>query len=465
MGATRNDTRGAQEGQKSVKFSQSPSARKSRPLDTVETWALDKFEAHAAECKDCHNPLEVYHTIGRLCTDGHRLSQEVVELLFIESGGDVYSTALESGHRVQVDLGAGYDQTKGLLRAMNESAQDVLSASFVNTNQIYTPHSMQEPPAWQSTPGGIGKTTKPTDEPSPFNQTGKGILRPPTAHFPDDQNPTKKLAAALELGTAKAIPADARWTKIDRRLVNPQALEEAGEKFEERIESVVVLRVLKREEVQWLADRTQQIRFAREKAEEVGEMSPKSSKPNLERRGSLLAASKTLVDDVVCLTPINRSRVTPEALREANEEFEERLDVVVVHRDLSDAEISKLAMRTTELRNAKPAAFTIETVPQFAASSPTSALPPQPSIPTRHPRTSMASPHGLPGGYINEVKAAFEDRPDVVESFEQVLRDYRSGRIDSPGAVYWISRLFAEKPELIQGFNIFLPPGYRTEES
>jgi hypothetical protein len=47
----------------------------------------------------------------------------------------------------------------------------------------------------------------------------------------------------------KSIPSGARWTKIDRRLVNSQALEEADEMFEEREDFVIVFKVLKRDEV------------------------------------------------------------------------------------------------------------------------------------------------------------------------------------------------------------------------
>jgi O-acetyl-ADP-ribose deacetylase (regulator of RNase III) len=59
------------------------------------------------------------------------------------------------------------------------------------------------------------------------------------------------------------IPPGARWTKIDRKLVNPQALDLAKERYEEREDSVVVLRVLTRAEVLQLAERTREIRRGR----------------------------------------------------------------------------------------------------------------------------------------------------------------------------------------------------------
>lgn len=58
----------------------------------------------------------------------------------------------------------------------------------------------------------------------------------------------------------KGIPPGARWTRIDRKLVNPESLEEAKERFEERADCVIVLRVLTKEEIQKFADRTNIIR-------------------------------------------------------------------------------------------------------------------------------------------------------------------------------------------------------------
>lgn len=69
-----------------------------------------------------------------------------------------------------------------------------------------------------------------------------------------------KLLTRQSQAHKKGIPPGARWTKIDRRLVNPEALEKANERFEERQDFVIVLRVLTKEEIQKLADRTREIR-------------------------------------------------------------------------------------------------------------------------------------------------------------------------------------------------------------
>lgn len=66
--------------------------------------------------------------------------------------------------------------------------------------------------------------------------------------------------APLKDAHKQGIPPGARWTKIDRRLVNPEALEAGNERFEERPDYVIVLRVLSKEEIQQYAVKTQEIR-------------------------------------------------------------------------------------------------------------------------------------------------------------------------------------------------------------
>lgn len=66
--------------------------------------------------------------------------------------------------------------------------------------------------------------------------------------------------APLKDAQRNGIPPGARWTKIDRRLVNPAALEAGRERFEERPDYVIVLRVLTKEEIQAYAVKTQEIR-------------------------------------------------------------------------------------------------------------------------------------------------------------------------------------------------------------
>ena len=97
-------------------------------------------------------------------------------------------------------------------------------------------------------------------EPAREKERPKSILRKPTEKFPEDPNPVREGVAPLKDAKNKNIPAGARWTKIDRRLVNPEALDAAQERFEERKDCVIVLRVLTKEDIQKFADKTKEIR-------------------------------------------------------------------------------------------------------------------------------------------------------------------------------------------------------------
>jgi hypothetical protein len=88
----------------------------------------------------------------------------------------------------------------------------------------------------------------------------RGILKQPKEKFPEDPNAIREGVAPLKDAGKKGVPPGARWTKIDRRLVNPAALEDAHERFEERADYVIVLRVLTKEEIQGFAVKTQEIR-------------------------------------------------------------------------------------------------------------------------------------------------------------------------------------------------------------
>jgi len=108
----------------------------------------------------------------------------------------------------------------------------------------------------------IAGVVSPAREKEP-EQPVKSILRPPREKFPEDPAPVREGVAPLKDAGKKGIPVNARWTKIDRKLVNPEALEEGHERFEERLDYVIVLRVLPKEEIEQYAARTQEIRGKR----------------------------------------------------------------------------------------------------------------------------------------------------------------------------------------------------------
>ncbi|KAI1174309.1 hypothetical protein F4777DRAFT_589308 [Nemania sp. FL0916] len=65
--------------------------------------------------------------------------------------------------------------------------------------------------------------------------------------------------------------------------------------------------------------------------------------------------------------------------------------------------------------------------------------------------------------YLDQVKVQFADQPDVYNRFLDIMKDFKSQSIDTPGVIKRVSELFAGHPTLIQGFNTFLPPGYKIE--
>ncbi|EGO30319.1 hypothetical protein SERLADRAFT_444328 [Serpula lacrymans var. lacrymans S7.9] len=67
--------------------------------------------------------------------------------------------------------------------------------------------------------------------------------------------------------------------------------------------------------------------------------------------------------------------------------------------------------------------------------------------------------------YLDAVKVQFQDKPDVYNHFLDIMKDFKSEVIDTPGVIERVSLLFHGNPYLIQGFNTFLPPGYRIEMS
>ncbi|KAG5984475.1 hypothetical protein E4U55_004598 [Claviceps digitariae] len=92
----------------------------------------------------------------------------------------------------------------------------------------------------------------------------RGILKQPKASFPEEENPVREgVAPHKEDKKLKEVPPGARWTKINRKIVNPEALTIGKERFEVRDDFVIVLRVLSKEEIQAYAAATQVLRERR----------------------------------------------------------------------------------------------------------------------------------------------------------------------------------------------------------
>ncbi|RUS19702.1 hypothetical protein BC937DRAFT_87073 [Endogone sp. FLAS-F59071] len=113
-----------------------------------------------------------------------------------------------------------------------------------------------------------------------------------------------------------------------------------------------------------------------------------------------------------------------------------------------------------------------QTLPPPSQATP-SLPPPAPSVaPAQPPQpaTSQATPASYRPlnvrdalTYLDQVKIQFADQPDVYNKFLDIMKDFKSQAIDTPGVIERVSTLFKGHPSLISGFNTFLPPGYRIE--
>ncbi len=89
--------------------------------------------------------------------------------------------------------------------------------------------------------------------------------------------------------------------------------------------------------------------------------------------------------------------------------------------------------------------------------------------------------------FLDAVKRCYADRPQVYQSFLDIMKDfktqrylpplagdcdlfisvfecrtYNARRLDTPGVIAAVRELFGGNEELIEGFNVFLPPGYHV---
>uniref|UniRef100_A0A8C5QFE1 Paired amphipathic helix protein Sin3b n=1 Tax=Leptobrachium leishanense TaxID=445787 RepID=A0A8C5QFE1_9ANUR len=65
--------------------------------------------------------------------------------------------------------------------------------------------------------------------------------------------------------------------------------------------------------------------------------------------------------------------------------------------------------------------------------------------------------------YLDQVKIRFGSDPATYNGFLEIMKEFKSQSIDTPGVIRRVSQLFHEHPDLMLGFNAFLPLGYKIE--
>ncbi|XP_026280513.1 paired amphipathic helix protein Sin3a [Frankliniella occidentalis] len=97
-----------------------------------------------------------------------------------------------------------------------------------------------------------------------------------------------------------------------------------------------------------------------------------------------------------------------------------------------------------------------------ATTPPAVAAPPQqPSQQSQQQFQKLKVEDAL--SYLDQVKFKFGNQPQVYNDFLDIMKEFKSQSIDTPGVIARVSDLFKGHPELIVGFNTFLPPGYKIE--
>ena len=63
--------------------------------------------------------------------------------------------------------------------------------------------------------------------------------------------------------------------------------------------------------------------------------------------------------------------------------------------------------------------------------------------------------------YLDDVKREFGHQPKIYNEFLEIMKNFKSQAVDTPGVIDRVSRLFRGYNNLILGFNKFLPEGYK----
>lgn len=100
-------------------------------------------------------------------------------------------------------------------------------------------------------------------------------------------------------------------------------------------------------------------------------------------------------------------------------------------------------------------------------SSPGGTLPQPQMLPQQHSPSNNSQFQRLKVEdaltYLDMVKFKFGEKPQVYNDFLDIMKEFKTQSIDTPGVITRVSSLFNGYPELIMGFNTFLPPGYKIE--
>lgn len=123
----------------------------SRPARDDEEYVMKAFNHHASRCSSCAHPYEVHRRGGTLCPKGHQRARDVAQYLYNKSGHAYSVVDREGNQRVQVEIPAGCDAVRGLLKAMERGLRLRKRDSATSYDKTYyvAPRTIQPERSYQ----------------------------------------------------------------------------------------------------------------------------------------------------------------------------------------------------------------------------------------------------------------------------------------------------------------------------
>lgn len=102
-----------------------------------ELYVMNRFAHHASRCSSCAHPYDVHKRGGTLCPKGHQRALDVAQYLY-NKGGQAYSRVDREGNqRIQVEIPAGCESVRGLLKAMERGLRLGRSSPATSYDRTY----------------------------------------------------------------------------------------------------------------------------------------------------------------------------------------------------------------------------------------------------------------------------------------------------------------------------------------
>ena len=119
------------------RISFNPTPAYSRLPHDDEAYVMKAFARHASHCTSCAEPYEVHKRGGTLCPKGHQRALDVAQYVY-NKGGKAYSLVdREGSQRVQIEIPAGCESVRSLLKAMERGLRIMKRAPSVSYDKTY----------------------------------------------------------------------------------------------------------------------------------------------------------------------------------------------------------------------------------------------------------------------------------------------------------------------------------------